>query len=139
MLQEFQDIKGGLFDYMELPRVGLEYLTPQDFQTTGKLYFAWAPHLKEGATDPSHGWCELNLKNPQPAGTWRIGEYWNYVTGDYIFSIPPAWADLNTPNMYLITGRFRDGGQGAMGPSLIAYSPWEYGNPPVSGSTLSCN
>ncbi|MFO7888800.1 MAG: hypothetical protein R6V04_00515, partial [bacterium] len=137
-LQKFQDIKAGLFGPMELPRVGLEYLPPQGSLTTGKLYFAWAPHLNEGATDPSHGWCELVLENPQSAGTWRIDEYLNYVTGDYIFSIPPAWADINCPDMYLATGRFRDGGQGAMGPSIIAYGPWSQGDPPDAGSTLSC-
>jgi len=136
-LQEFQDIKGNLFNPMELPRVGLEYLPPQGSQETPKLYFAWAPHLDEGAVNPSHGWCELDLANPQSTGTWRIGDYWNYVTGDYIFSIPPAWADVNTPNMYVATGRFRDGGQGSMGPSIIAYGPWIQGNPPESGTTLT--
>ncbi len=136
-LQEFQDIRGDLFGDMEMPRVGLEYLPPQGEQTTGKLYFCWAPHLDEGATNPSHGWCGVDLSNPQPAGPWRIGDYWNYVTTDYIFAIPRAWADANTPGMYLVTGRFRDGGQGGKGPSLFAYGPWNEGNPPASGATLS--
>lgn len=136
-LQEFQDIKDDLFGYMELPRVGLGYLSPQGLQTTGKLHFAWAPHLEEGATDPSHGWCELDLENPQTAGIWRIGNYVNYVTGDYIFSIPPAWADVYTPDKYLATGRYRDGGQSSMGPTLFAYGPWNQGNPPATGTTLS--
>jgi hypothetical protein len=39
--------------------------------------------------------------------------------------------------MYLATGRFRDGGQGARGPSLLAYGPWNDGNPPAANSTLS--
>lgn len=136
-LQEFQDIRGDLFGDMEMPRVGLEYLPPQGEQTTGKLYFCWAPHLDEGATSPSHGWCGVDLSNRQPAGPWRIGDYWNYVTTDYIFAIPRAWADANTPGMYLVTGRFRDGGQGGKGPSLFAYGPWNEGNPPASGATLS--
>ncbi|MFQ6014423.1 MAG: hypothetical protein ACE5NP_03135 [Anaerolineae bacterium] len=136
-LQDFRDIRGGLFGYMEMPRVGLAYLPPQGEQTSGKLYFAWAPHLDEGATNPSHGWSELDLSNPQTAGAWRIGDYWNYVTTDYIFAIPQAWADANTPGMHLATGRFRDGGQGARGPSLFAYGPWNEGNPPAPNSTLS--
>ncbi len=136
-LQDFHDIRGGLFGYMEMPRVGLAYLPPQGEQTTGKLYFAWTPHLDEGATNPSHGWCELNLSDPQPDGIWRIGDYWNYVTGDYLFAIPQAWADSYTPGQYLATGRFRDGGQGAEGPSLFAYGPWNEGNPPISGTVLS--
>jgi hypothetical protein len=135
-LQEFQNIRGDLFGEFEIPRVGLEYLPAQGEQTTGKLYFAWAQHMGEGETNASHGWSELDLSNPQPAGPWRIGDYWNYVTGDYIFAIPQEWADVNTPGMYLATGRFRDGGQGARGPSLFAYGPWNEGNPPAPDSTL---
>jgi hypothetical protein len=136
-LQEFRDIKGNLFGYLEIPRVGLEYLPAQGAQTHGKLYFAWAQHMGEGETNPSHGWSELDLSNPGIAGAWRIDDFWNYVTGDYIFAIPGAWAEANTPGMYLATGRFRDGGQGAEGPSLFAYGPWNDGNPPAQGATLS--
>ena len=135
-LQPFADIRGGLFGDMEMPRVGLAYLPPQGEQTTGKLYFAWAPHLDEGATNPSHGWCELDLSHPQSAGAWRVDDYWNYVTGDYLFDIPQDWADAYTPGQYLATGRYRDGGQGAQGPSLFAIAPWAEGNPPPAGSTL---
>ena len=137
-LQPFQDIRGGLFDWpLEQPRAGLEYLPPQGEQESGKLYFCWAQHLDEGAAKPSHGWAELDLSNPQPAGPWRIGDHWNYVTADYIFAIPQAWADAYTPGMRLATGRYRDGGQGSLGPSLFAYGPWNAGNPPAPGTTLS--
>ncbi|UCE20297.1 MAG: hypothetical protein JSV84_08165 [Gemmatimonadota bacterium] len=135
-LQPFQDIKGGLFPEFEIPRAGLEYLPAQGEQIKGKLYFCWAQHMGQGDTNPSHGWCELDLSNPQTAGAWRIGNYWNYVTTDYIFEIPQVWADAHTPGMYLVTGRFRDGGQGARGPSLLAYGPWNEGNPPAPGSQL---
>ena len=121
-LQDFQDISGGLFGELEIPRVGLEYLPPQGEQTSGKLYFAWAQHMGEGDTNPSHGWSELNLSNPGTAGAWRIGDYWNYVTGDYIFAIPQAWADSNTPGMRLVTGRFRDGG--ARGSGTVHVCLW---------------
>ena len=117
--------------------MGLAYLPAQGSQTTGKLYFSWAPHMGEGETDPSHGWSESNLANPQPAGPWRIGKYWNYVTGDYIFPIPAEWAAVNTPGLCWRPGRFRDGGQGAQGPSVIAYGPWTDGNPPASNATLT--
>jgi len=136
-LQPFHDIRAGLFQNLEIPRVGLEYLPAQAAQTTGKLYFCWAQHMGEGETKPSHGWCDLDLSNPHTAGAWRIGEYWNYVTTDYIFAVPQAWADANTPGMYLATGRFRDGGQGAQGPSVFAYGPWNHGNPPAPGATLA--
>lgn len=136
-LQPFADIRNGMFAEMEMPRVGLAYLPPQGEQTTGKLYFAWAPHLDEGAANPSHGWSELNLNAPQSAGAWRIGDNWNYVTGDYIFDIPQDWAAAYTSGMSLGTGRYRDGGQDAQGPALFAIAPWQSGNPPSAGSTLS--
>lgn len=138
-LQDFHDIRGGLFGPLEIPRVGLEYLPAQDGQTSDKLYFSLAQHMGEGETNPTHGWSDLNLANPHTVGTWRIGEYWNYVTADYLFAIPSAWADIHTPGMYLATGRFRDGGQGARGPSLFAIGPWNQGNPPASGATLPAN
>lgn len=137
VLQDFRDIRGGLFGYIELPRVGLEYLSPQGDQTTGKLYFSWAQHLDEGNTGPTHGWCELNLANPQTKGIWRIGGRTNYVTADYMFEIPAAWASANTPGYRLATGRYRDGGQDAQGPSLFTFGPWNQGNPPAGGTTLA--
>jgi hypothetical protein len=135
-LQGFANIRGGLFGAFEIPRAGLEILPPQGAQTTGKLYFCWGQHNQEGLTDPSHGWSELDLSAPQSAGAWRIGSYENYVTTDYLFAIPQTWADVNTPGKLLATGRFRDGGQGARGPSLFAYGPWNEGNPPAPGTSL---
>jgi len=140
-LQGFHDIRGNLFDHLdwEMPRAGLAYLPKQGSQTTGKLYFCWATHApgQDDDTGPTHGWCELDLSSPQSVGIWRIGGYWKYVTSDYIFDIPQSWADTYTPGLYLATGRFRDGGQRGEGPSLIAYGPWNEGNPPAAGSTLS--
>ncbi|MFH1929093.1 MAG: hypothetical protein ABIK79_13125, partial [Chloroflexota bacterium] len=74
--------------------------------------------------------------NPQTRGAWCIGDQVNYVTNDYIFAIPQAWSDANTPGLLLATGRFRDGGQGGQGPALFAYGPWNEGNPPAPGSRL---
>jgi hypothetical protein len=137
-LQAFQNVRGDLFDHLEfeLPRVGLEYLPRQGEQTSDKLHFCWGQHMQETETGPTHGWCELDLSNPQTAGAWRIGGLVNYVTNDYLFAIPEAWAEANIPGMLLGTGRFRDGGQGARGPSLIAYGPWNEGNPPPPDATL---
>ena len=47
ILQDFKDIRGGLYGYFEMPRVGLAYLPPQGAQTSGKLYFSWAEHLDD--------------------------------------------------------------------------------------------
>jgi len=136
-LQDFHDIRGDLFGYLEIPRVGLEYLPKQGEQTTGKLYYCWGQHMQEGDDGPSHGWFELDLSNPQIQGSWRIDGQIKYVTTDYIFAIDEDWASVNTPGKLLATGRFRDGGQGAQGPSLIAYGPWNEGNPPPPNSSLS--
>ncbi|MDH3349770.1 MAG: hypothetical protein OEM02_16910, partial [Desulfobulbaceae bacterium] len=89
-LQPFTNIRGGLYGYIEMPRVGLEYLPAQGAQSSGKLYFSWAEHLDEGNTGATHGWCDLNLSNPQAKGPWRIGGLTNYLTADYIFEIPKS-------------------------------------------------
>lgn len=137
-LQDFHDIRGGLFEQLdfEIPRSGLEYLPKQAEQTTDKLHFCCGQHYQEGGASVSHGWSELDLSNPQPAGAWYVGGHSNYATNDYLFAIPESWADLNTPGMLLVTGRFRDGGWGGQGPSLLAYGPWNEGNPPPRGSHL---
>jgi len=135
-LQEFHDLTGGRFGYLEIPRAGLEYLPAQGAQTTGKLHFCWGQHFQFDRA-PSHGWCELDLSHPQTAGPWYFGDYTNYVTNDYLFEIPPTWADSHTPGQVLATGRFRDGGWGGQGPTLFAYGPWNDGNPPAENATLT--
>ena len=134
-LQGFQDITGGMFGYLEIPRAGLEYLPAQGPQTTGKLHFCWGQHF-QFEHDASHGWCELDLSNPRTAGPWHFGDYTNYITNDYLFEIPEAWAAANTPGQRLATGRFRDGSWSGQGPALFAYGPWNDGNPPAPNATL---
>jgi hypothetical protein len=143
-LQDFHNIRGHLFDQLdfEIPRAGLEYLPAQGDQTTGKLYFCWGQHLQEEGVVATHGWCELDLADPRPAGAWYLGDHSSYATNDYLFAIPHAWADAaalsesGMHGMYLATGRFRDGGWSGQGPSLFAYGPWNEGNPPAPGSRL---
>lgn len=137
-LQGFYNIRGDLFDHLdfEMPRAGLECLPAQGEQATGKLYFCWGQHLQEEEQGGSHGWCELDLSNPEPTGAWYVGENSTYSTNDYLFAIPQTWADANTPGMYLATGRFRDGGWSGQGPSLFAFGPWNQGDPPSPDSRL---
>jgi hypothetical protein len=95
-LQPFADIRAGLFAWpLEIPRAGLAYLPAQSGQSSGKLYFAWAQHMGETETNPSHGWAGLDLAAPGTAGLWRVGDHWNYVTGDYLLAIPATWADAH--------------------------------------------
>lgn len=135
-LQGFADITRGMFGYLEIAYSDIEYLPPQGAQTTAKLHFCWGQHFQSEFA-PSHGWCELNLANPHPAGPWFFGEYSNYVSNDYLFEIPADWAARHTPGMRLATGRFRDGHWSGMGPALFAYAPWQDGNPPPPNSTLT--
>jgi len=58
------------------------------------------------------------------------------VTCDYLFTVDPVWAAATIPGMLLATGRFRDGGQGTMGPSIYAIAPWLSGAPPPPGTRL---
>jgi hypothetical protein len=134
-LQVFSDITNDLFGDLEIPRAGIAYLPAQGDQTSGKLHFCWGQHFQN--FEPSHGWCELDLLNPETAGPWHFGPYTNYVTNDFLFDIPQAWASLNTPGQMLVSGRFRDGHWGGLGPALFAYGPWNDGTPPASNATLS--
>jgi hypothetical protein len=136
-LQPFADITEGLFDpaTADLPRAGIEYLPAQGDQTTGKLHFVWGQHFQY--FDPSHGWSELDLSNPQPMGLWVFNGFTNYATSDYVFEIPEAWANAYTPGQRLATGRFREGVWSGFGPALFAFSPWEDGSPPPPNTTLT--
>jgi hypothetical protein len=133
-LQSFRDIMN--VSTLEIPRVGLEYLPEQGSQTSDKLYFCWGEHMQEPGP-MTHGWCELNLSNPQIKRGWYLNTSHNeYNTNDYMLEIPSDWASANTPGKILATGRFRDGGWSGQGPALYAISPWTQGNPPPSGTSL---
>ncbi|HET6444321.1 MAG TPA: hypothetical protein VFI27_07035 [candidate division Zixibacteria bacterium] len=138
-LQEFQDIRGELFPHLdfELPRAALAYLPPAGGDATGKLHFAWGQHLQDERPAPSHGWSDLDLSIPQPAGAWVIGDFSPYSVNDYLFPIPDDWAAAHLPGFRLVTGRFRDGGWSGQGPSLIAYNPPDTSTPSPAGTRLS--
>lgn len=139
-LQEFADVRGGLFDPLnEVLRIGMEYLPAQGEQTSDKLYVAWGQHFQDDPTlvIPSHAWCELNLSAPNTQGAWWIDDASLYAVNGYIFAIPQAWAQANVGGMLLATGRYRDGGWSGMGPSIFAFAPWQEGNPPAAGTHLN--
>jgi len=135
-IQPFRDINN-MFGSLEIPRVGLAYLPKQGSQTTDKLYFCWGQHMQESDFGATHGWAELNLSSPNIKGPWKISGLEKYATSDYMFEIPSEWATKYTPGKRLVTGRYRDGGQGGQGPSLIAIGPWNEGNPPATNASLS--
>ncbi|MFN2189995.1 MAG: hypothetical protein ACK2T3_14620, partial [Candidatus Promineifilaceae bacterium] len=74
---------------------------------------------------PSHGWSSTDLSQPGSVGPWLIGDFNVYATNDYLLPVPESWSDTYAPGMVVASGRFRDGGWGGQGPSLIAYMPGE--------------
>ncbi|MEA3249666.1 MAG: hypothetical protein U9Q03_04925 [Patescibacteria group bacterium] len=134
-LQDFTDVRGGLFDpFVEIIRVGMEYMPEND-----KLHLAWGQHFQETGTPediPSHMWCDVDLSSPDTRGSWWVADGNNYSTNDYMFGAPVDWAAAYTGGRTLITGRYRDGGWSGQGPPLFAVAPWQDGNPPAPGSRL---
>ena len=132
-LQAFADLTGGIFsvEQMIIPRAGLAYLAHPE----PRLHFTFGQHFQDFET--SHGWADLDLDQPDAQGSWLFGEYTNYVTNDYLFEIPPAWAEAIAPGPLLASGRAREGLWSGRGPALFAYNPTEAGNPPARGEGLS--
>jgi hypothetical protein len=131
-LQPFYNIRAGLFEdaMNDIPHVGIAYLPAMGRQTSGKLYSCWGGHNFDGP-EYSHIWREPDLSAPGSAGPWKISTARPYTTTEYMFDIPGSWAAAHVSGRLLATGRFRQGGQGGMGPSVIAIDPWDYGNPPA--------
>ena len=124
-LQPFADITQGMFGETDLPRLGIQYLRALEGQDSGKLYFVHGQHFQD--FEASHGWSELDLSNPQPAGPWFFDGYTNYVTSDYLFEIPVEWSAYLPGEPRLAGGRFREGVWGGFGPALFAFSPSQNG------------
>ena len=131
-LQPFADVRGSLYPDLggDMLRADVEYVPSPD-----RLVLCWGRHFQEGEATTAHMACSLDLSDPRPAGPWSVGGYEDYLTNDYLCSVDPAWAAANAPGKTLATGRFRDGGQGAMGPSLLVCAPPQAGSP-AAGATL---
>ncbi|MFC1638996.1 hypothetical protein ACFL26_01860 [Patescibacteria group bacterium] len=134
-LQDFADVRGGLFDpFVEIIRVGMEYM-PED----GRLHLAWGQHFQETGSPediPTHMRCDLDLAAPNTQGSWWIADGNNYATNDYMFAAPADWAAAHADGRSLLSGRYRDGGWSGQGPSLFAVAPWQDGDPPPPGAEL---
>lgn len=132
-LQGFADLTGGIFsaEEMTIPRAGLAYLADPE----PRLYFTFGQHIQD--FEVSHGWAGLDLNHPGSQGAWKFGEYTNYVTNDYMFEIPPDWAEAIGPGPLLASGRAREGLWSGRGPGLFAYNPFGSGNPPAPGETIN--
>lgn len=135
-IQTFFDVAAGFFMQLEeIPKAGMQYLNHAD--TGPRIHLAWGRHLQPDNV-ASHAWFNATLDTPNLQGVWFIGNQNLYSVNGYMFDIPSAWADAHVAGRYLATGRFRDGGQGGMGPALFAYRPWlAGGSAPISGTHLS--
>ncbi len=137
-LQTFHDVAAGQFkQFEELPRAAMQYLdTPK---TGARIHLGFGQHLQPDGPRPTHGWLSPDLKKPDFAGEWFIGDQPQYAVNGYMFEIPKLWADRHVGGRRLATGRFRDGGWSGMGPSLIAYRPWDpkTGTAPPPGTKLN--
>jgi len=132
-LQPFSDLTGGIFkaEDMVIPRAGIAFMAdPQP-----RLHFTFGQHIQD--FEVSHGWAGLNLDQPDAQGPWVFDGYSNYVTNDYLFEIPPDWAQAIAPGPLLASGRAREGLWSGRGPGLFAYQPGDIESPPAAGSALS--
>lgn len=135
LLQDFTDVTRGAFTELEeIPRVGMAYL---DHPLTGPLiHLTWGAHLQD-SSQPSQAWFSPDLTQGDLTGFWFLDELDPYSVTSYLFEIPQSWADTYTGGWVLASGRYRDGGQGGMGPSIYAYTPWQAdGSPAANGTHL---
>jgi hypothetical protein len=123
-IQPFSDIRGDGFGEQEMPRAGLAYL-PAKGDRPERIYFAWGEHLEDSNHELSHGYASTDLSNPSSEGPWYLGNFNIYTVNDYMFAIPPEWAEHYIPSARLATGRFRDGLWAGRGPALYAIPAYD--------------
>lgn len=135
-LQDFENVTKGHFTTLEeIPRVGMAYLNHP--QTGPLIHLTWGAHLQT-REDASQCWFSPELSEAKLQGLWYLGTQDPFSVTGYLFEIPQVWADAYTGGRVLASGRYRDGGQGGMGPALFAYLPWlADGSPSADGTHLS--
>jgi hypothetical protein len=131
-IQPFSDLTDGIFraEEMVIPRAGIAYLA----QPQPRLHYTFGQHIQD--FEESHGWAGLDLDQPDAQGPWVFNGYTNYVTNDYLFEIPPDWAQAIASGPLLASGRAREGLWSGRGPGLFAYRPGDIESPPSAGAVL---
>jgi hypothetical protein len=131
-IQPFSDLTDGIFraEEMVIPRAGIAFLA----QPQPRLHFTFGQHIQD--FEVSHGWAGLDLDQPDAKGPWVFDGYTNYITNDYLFEIPPDWAEAIAPGPLLASGRAREGLWSGRGPGLFAYRPGDIESPPSAGAVL---
>ncbi|MCF8370205.1 MAG: T9SS type A sorting domain-containing protein [Bacteroidales bacterium] len=146
-LQGFSNIRPANinnYPYVDVWVNDIAWLPAQGAQTNAKLYSAWGYYYQlMGETKyPALSWCDAqNLAGSTKQGGWYLGSPTGWpepaYCNDYLFPVPQLWADANTNGRSLLNGRYREGGLSGLGPTLYAIAPWQSGNPPAVGETLS--
>ena len=127
---------------------GIKLVTARGNQTTDKLYFGAYEYYNVNVRDyNSLGIANLNFSAPGAQGLWHPGPYvvgsneWSIAPkhGEYVFSVPQAWADVNLGGRSVFVGRTREsaGAGGAAGPVLTAIAPLNTTSLPPAPSALA--
>lgn len=120
---------------------GIEYVSQQGSQTSGKLYGSidnWYGVNEE--SHPTIWFSNINGSNPQ--GPFQLGsasdyDYHGNKSGDYLFTVPDWYANQYLGGRTLMTGKSRGAFHGSQGPSLIAFDPATLDNPSGNLDALS--
>jgi hypothetical protein len=110
----------------------IEYVPAQGDQSTDKVYGAadWWYAVADD-TFPTVWFSEVDGSNPR--GLWHVGPerqpFHGNRIGDYMFTLPAAWADQFTDGRRLVAGKTRGAFGGSMGPTLFAFHAWAEEDP----------
>lgn len=110
----------------------LAYVPAQGSQTGGKVYGCadwWFAVGEE--TFPTVWFAEEG--GSRPRGLFHVGRreppFHGNRSGDYLFAAPRGYADAHLGGRWLVTGKTRGAFGGSMGPTLLAFAPWEEEDP----------
>jgi hypothetical protein len=135
VVQPFTDITQGYID--DGHNMGdVTYLPAQGQQQSGKLYWVHYEWYLPAENDKGFGWSDTNFDNLNAKGEWRVSAH-AAAAQKYIMNIPSSFADTYLSGQYLGVGRYRQQGANSRGPTLFSMAPWNDGNPPADGSTLT--
>lgn len=124
------------WDFVDIWRTGLEYVASEQ-----RLYSAWSVHYTVTGEKHANISCTstVGLASATRYGPWYIGAASqppiDAQQGDYLFSLPEAWASTHVAGRQLVEGRSRDGGLSGLGPTLYAFKPVG-ASPPAVNNTL---
>lgn len=110
----------------------VEYVPRRGSQTSDKLYGCadWWYAVSE-ETFPTVWFSELD--GSRPRGMFAVGSaeapFHGNRAGDYLFTAPAWYAAEYLGGRTLVIGKTRGAFGGSMGPTLIAFHPWETENP----------